>query len=508
MTFNDKNWLVRLSPALVFCKRGLRRKLLVCAVFVIANSSLYAQVQIDSLWALFLNEKALAWQLSGNAALLQGAGLSKFTKLGIAAAVEEGDFKRPQEERQSSIIQFGGEGYSKVDNWHFFANFRYGKKFKNALKFANVTYPYDGNPFITGDSAGGDWRGDQLQATMQIALPKKGRIAPAIAISYLTEQNSRQNDPKPLNRFLKYHIEPSLSYALAPKHKLLILGSYGIQKESIETGYFADRNPPIYSIRGYGEYSVGPVVTAQRFTEGDFFQFGADYLKEGRTEFLIGTRYFARQLTVEEGQAKPIPIGAYDESGIKFHLSYRNSAIGKGQFAYLKFWSTKGLGFDPVFNAINPSYRKLGIDSRIGFWQDLHQTWRGQIALLPNWEYLNYAEEIAKANWSSFMMQPGLAIALNGKLNAKLQLLTALKFSYHFNLQKEISINRPSKLSPILVSPYYEYASNDLTETALNIKAVRAVGAYQVEIAADFSLRSSSTMGSRNFNYISINLIF
>lgn len=482
--------------------------LLILLLMVLSRAEISAQSKTDSLLRIDLGIDANAWQFSGNPIFLSNAKVPSFAKVGANANYLTGNFRRPQDFQKGRRIGFGATGLSKTGDWWFFGSFDYRKSYKDSIRYSNVARHYDGNPFITADAVGGNWRGDGLEAGLQIVLPKMKNWQTAIALDYGTEQHSRDNDPKPLNRLLNYAIQPSVAYTFNDKHTVSLLAGYSFSDETVETGYYADQNPVIYSIRGYGEFSAGPVVTSERFTKGYGFNLGADYRYLGKGEMLLGARFAYRTQDVNEGVAKPVFIGGYDETRGEAFISYRREGKNNGWMARAKGWFRDGTGFDPVFNSINPAFYFSGLDAKLAYWKNTGKQQLVQFALYPGISYTNFFEGIAKTDWTSVMLHQDAGLSVVTRPTTKMTIAGELRAGYHFNIEKDVVINRPSVLSPILVTPYYQYASSNYFNGTVQLSATYQARAVAYQFIGGFNIRKADGLGNRSTSNISFNLIF
>ena len=466
-----------------------------------------AQSKTDSL--LVLSQAALSnsWSLSANPIFLRGTAVPAFAQLGASAQLTSGGFKRPQDFKRQLNFGFGATGLSKVKDWLFFGSFAYGKNYRDSIRYANVANPYQGNPFVTGDGVGGNWRGDGLDASLQLIMPKTGRWQAGLKLDYSTQQNARDNDPKPLNRLLSYAVQPSVAYKFSPNHTLSILAGYSFMDEAVETGYYSDQNPIIYSIRGYGEFTAGPVVTAQRFTKGQGYQLGADYLYKNKVELLFGARFGRQTQDVSDGIAKPIFVGSFDEHKGEVFALFTSGPEKQGFAASAKAWFRNGTGFDPIFNAINPAFYFSGLDAKVSYWKKRDRDLL-IFAFYPALSYTNYYEGIAKTNWTSVMLNQDAGFSIIKPFSKKTTFSGELKLGYHFNLQKDIVVNRPTQLSPVLVAPHYRFASADYLKGAADVGLTFQASSLSYQLKMGIDRIQATDLGSRNNANLSLNLIF
>lgn len=475
-----------------------------------------AQKKVDSL--LLFREKLVNTHLytSENPIWIRDLNIPVFTLAGLSHEVKDGSFRRPQESKKEQQTGFGAKGFSRFREWRFYGEFNYLKIKRDSIRYSNVARPYDGNPFITADSVGGNWKGDYLKGNLQVGLPEFRKWRTAIGLDYETEQSARLNEPKPLFRFLNYKIQPAISYEVNSRNSLSLSMAYSRRNEIVETGFFSDNNPALYSIRGYGTFSRGPVVTAERRTKGSGLKAGLDFKYTSKNAvFLIGGRIAQRTEDINDGVSRPVFIGGFDETAAEGFISYELQSENRGWISTAKAWLRDGAGYDPVFKAENPAYYLSGIDSRIGWWKQLNDKKWINLNTRPGVSYHNYFESVAKTEWTSVMLHQDISAAFSYKLNEKLKLFAEPLFGFHLNLQKNIVINRPGILSEVLVRPDFAVNSTNYWKSMLRTSAELKTSefsylfqlSYQHFNANDQYLNGEK-IGVRNYLQTSINIIF
>jgi hypothetical protein len=475
-----------------------------------------AQKKVDSL--LLFREKLVNthWFTSENPIWIRDVKTPVFTNGGLLFELNQGNFRRPQESEKEELTGFGAKGFSRYKDWRFYGEFNYSKINRDSIIYSNVARPYDGNPFITADSVGGNWKGDQLKGKLQIGLPEFGKWKSAINLDYETEQSARLNEPKPLFRFLNYFVQPAISYEFNSRNSLSITMAYSRRNETVETGFFSENNPALYSIRGYGTFSRGPVVTAERQTRGSGLKAGLDYKYTSKNAvFLIGGRIAQRTEDINDGVSRPVFIGGFDETRVEGFLSYELKSENRGWIVNANSWIRDGIGYDPIFRANNPAYYLSGINSRIGWWKQTNKKKWISLNARPGLSYSNYYESIAKTEWTSVMLHQNFSAAISYGVSDKLKLFAEPLFGFHLNLQKDIVINRPGILSEILVRPDFAVNSTNYWKSMIRTSAEYKSGeiSYLLQISyqhlnANDQYENGVNIGFRNFFQTSMNIIF
>jgi hypothetical protein len=479
-------------------------------------SPVMAQKEPDSL--LLFREKLMSvhWDISKNPVWINDIKLPSYTGAGLIYEFKEGNFRRPQEAKKEQFTGFGAEGFSTFKNWKFYGGFKYVKLQRDSIRFANVARPYDGNPFITADSLSGNWKGDQLTGNLQVGFPEFGKWKTGLGMAYETEQSARMNEPKPLNRFLNFQIQPALAYSFNSSNSLSITMAYTKRNETVETGFFSDNNPPLYSIRGYGTFSKGPVVTAERNTTGSGLEAGLDYKYNKENSIIFaGFRIAQRTEDINDGVSRPIFIGGFDETRAEAFLSYEMKSKNRGWIMFAKGWMRDGTGYDPIFKAINPAYFLSGINSRIGWWKQINKKKWINLNARPGISYSNYFESVAKTEWTSIILHQDVSTAFEYQMTDKLKLFAEPQIGYHFNLQKSLIINRPSILSELLVRPDFSINSTNYLKSTLRASGeYKSTGySYRLQLSYNYlnatgKYMNGNQIGINNYFQTSFNVLF
>jgi hypothetical protein len=498
----------------------MHKKKLIFLVLILMSiagiSSAMAQKKPDSL--LLFKEKLINvhWKVSENPVWINDVQIPAYTKAGLLYELKEGNFRRPQQPKREQFSGFAAEGFSRFRDWKFYGGFKYVKLQRDNIIFSNVARPYDGNPFITADSLSGNWKGDQLSGNLQVGFPEFGKWKTGLGLDYETEQSARMNEPKPLNQFLNYKIQPSIAYSFNTSNSLSMTFAYTKRNENVETGFFSDTNPPLYSIRGYGTFSKGPVVTAERQTAGNGLEAGIDYkYSTESTIFFLGTRVAQRTEEINDGVSSPVYIGGFDETRAEAFMSYELKSQNRGWIVFAKAWARDGAGYDPVFRAVNPAYFLSGINSRVGWWKQINEKKWININAHPGISYSNYFESAAKTEWTSVMMHQDISASFSFRMTDKLKLFAEPLIGYHYNLQKSLVINRPGILSDLLVRPDFAVNSTNYLKSALKASAeYKANGlSYWLQLSYNYlnangRYQNGKNIGIKNNFQTSLSILF
>lgn len=307
-----------------------------------------------------------------------------------------------------------------------------------------------------------------------------------------------------------------MAFEISAKSKLSLSAAYFRKSEEVETGFYSTSNPPLYSLRGYGTFTKGPVVTAERTSAGNGWQAGAEYLfRTSRTSLLVGVRFGGRREDVQDGVSSPIFIGGLDETRGQAFMTLEHRLDNQGWMASAEAWFKDGTGFDPVFQAVNPAYYWSGLKTRLGWWKQPGGSSWFNVNLYPGLTYTNYYESIAKTDWTSVMLHADADVVLAFHYSDRLLLTVRPLIGYHPNLQGDLVINRPTVISTLLVRPDYQFSTQSYLRGMLSAAASYRISEtyYKLEISYDrlnptAGGASIYASGSRNLFQTSLHLLF
>ncbi len=420
-----------------------------------------AMAQVSATDSIYLFQNGFngnVWRQTKNLSLIKLDSVADYGKASLNYLLTQGSFKRPQEATKQLMYGFASEGLKQYGKWRFFGDFSYQKLNNKEVAYSHVARPYDGNPFIWADTLAGDWLGDQLAASLQVSVPlKSNKWNVALLLDYLTEQSARSADPKPLYRYSTIFIKPFITYQLTQNHFFGLELSYQNKNEANEIGFFSTDNPQLYRLRGYGTFSQGPVVTAERFMQGRMLGAGLNYTyqQSETAAFYFGLDYGFKTEDVNQGVSLPVFEGGLDETYGNLYLNFQKKLSRKGYQVSAHAYFRDGSGFDPVFNAYNPAFYFSGLNLDLTFYRKRTEKLMFGIKIEPQLSYLNYYDGIAKTEWTSSNLLSNVSGFVNYSVNQKVSFNVSPNLGYRVNLLKDITIGRPTLLSEILVRPDY-----------------------------------------------------
>jgi hypothetical protein len=461
---------------------------------------------------------AFNWNNSINPMALGLGKLQNFATAGFKFDQQQGRFKRPQEALKLRHLGFGAKGFNRFKAWSFYGEFGYNRLKRDSVNFANVARPYDGNPFITADSIGGNWSGDQLNAKLQVAYPNLGKLRLATHLDYLTEQANRRNDPRPLYRYLDAQLSQSFGFQWNKSSVIALSAGYRRKVEDVETGQLTITNYKLYSLRGYGTNDYVPVVSALRHTAAYGWNIGASYLFETeKSAFFVQSNFSYLTEDVEDGSVRnpntqilePILVGGYDELKYSFAAGYqRKLTENKGWSIALNSQIIDGTGYDPRFNGVNPSLYLATVQANFSYWNIIFNNSWLKLSYLPAWQSINYNEVIAKTDWLVTKLKQDLALSWIKQCNKKWSLELSPLVGYHFPLSGQIVINRPTTISNLLVRPDFEFANTSYLKSSFTAGCTLKTATLTYRLSGNFTQLNTFNAENRNNLHCSFQLLF
>jgi hypothetical protein len=449
---------------------------------------------------------------------LKDADIPHYAAVGLRYERENGTFRRVQQGKSYTLKGFGASGFQSLGKWQFYGEFSYLKLGRDSVQFSNVARPYSGNPFITADSIGGNWRGDQLKAKLAIAYPNYHHWRHGTQITYLTEQANRRNDPRPLYRYLDLALSQDIGYVFNTTSKLSAQLTFTRTTETVETGAFNTSNYKLYSLRGYGLFDFVPVVSAERYTHGFGLQGHLNY--SNRTSerlFLVGMKYNYSTQDVEDGYlrdaltglVKPLLVGGYDRQDVELYMGYlRNTSQRKGWSINANGGIQQGLGYDPRLNGTNPENYFAHVDAALSFWKLSRGGGLLKFTYISQLSHINLYEAISKTDLRVTQLHNDVGLLLKRNLSPKIGLVFEPLLGYHFPLSSDLLIGRPTSITTLLVRPDFDYLQQAYLKAQMLISASLRSDRFEYKLSTGYTSLNPFNGQQRSLLNLRIELIF
>ncbi|SOD13848.1 hypothetical protein SAMN06297358_1273 [Pedobacter xixiisoli] len=481
------------------------------------NSYTEKHLKADSLVEWKHRPSVFPWLLTGELGPLDGKQGGNYGSVGLGYENISGDFKRPQEARRIQQYGLRAQGYRSLRKWRFYGEFAYQKLKRDSINFSNVARPYEGSPFITADSIGGNWKADQLKGMLQVAYPAVGRWSFATSLDYLTEQGSRGNDPRPIYRYLDMEISQSLSYQLGKQSRLTLRGGYRRLTETIETGQVSRNNSKLYSLRGYGTYDFVPVVSASRYNHGSAMKGGLLFMQQNEIDvWLLGGDVSFLAQDAEEGISEdpvtkvlsPLLVGGYDEMQFHAYGGYQRSKPSGGWSFNFDATLKDGKAFDPRFNGVNAERFLWNIVTQAAYWKPRANGGQWRLAYHTHTGYLNHYEFMTGTDWDALNFEQLLELDWRFGLRKSASVSVVPSMGYSFPLKDALSIARPTVISNLLEVPDHAIMSSSYLLAGMGTSVTFPVNKQWYRLTASYELRSTKNALQRNHAKISLNMVF
>jgi hypothetical protein len=420
------------------------------------------------------------WREGGNPAGLAGAGLPGIGRFTAALGGESGALRRPQDAEGRRALRFGVEGDRARPGAATAGRLVYGREAARAVRWSAVADPYAGSPYIWADSAGGDWTRDRVE--IQGAAATLTPLAPltvGLRLDYAVAQGARQNDPRPLFRRRDLRLTPGVALRLAEHHTIGAHLALGRGREENEVGYFADRDPYLFRLRGYGLYDVTQLVQGERTVLDHELGGGLQYAGErGRWRWSAALDAAVAVDSAVEGVASPRFGGRYRREGAGLGLALRRRGVGRVAEARFEARVLEGRGTDPVFLAQNTTDAERSAVLRLSGWRERGAGERPLEASLDLGVHTLEREDIAtRTRWDITTLGITSALGARRPRAGGGALLAAARAGYGAALRSHFEALRPTALTPILTEPEFRYHAADRFHLSLALGGERPLGA-------------------------------
>ena len=286
--------------------------LLVAIFFAVANLS-YANSN-DSIQqkTSLSSEKILnlktVWTKSSNAAGLQFFDIqNKIAKAYINFNHENGDFHLFQQEKENSELGFYTNGYLNFNRWKFYGDFNYFKQTCEDAKWVDVLEPYNDNPYILGDSAGGTYYKEYFKMRGKAAYQINEALTFGFDVKYKAGVGARRKDPRPSNEITSFDIIQGLIFNFN-KIKLGANFRYEGGKEDIELSTVTDNIFNFYHFKGLGAYTMSTEKDV-RSSESNLFGGGLQFNFNGNKITNLTELNFHKKTTdIKRGKTYPLQV--------------------------------------------------------------------------------------------------------------------------------------------------------------------------------------------------------
>lgn len=182
-----------------------------------------------------------------------------------------GDYKYISDPRSMNSGQVALEGFKRVNKLHFYGSFSYNISGLKGQKWKDVLMPSQGNPFILGDSIGGDYDNERFAIKGVMASTLNKKLKWAVAVDYNGGSSADQSDPRPRIDATRYSIYPGIMYNLLPDWSIGLDFGYEGYKEVISVTTTTKKDHNYFLFQGLGNYTIESGISHGRQYKGTAF---------------------------------------------------------------------------------------------------------------------------------------------------------------------------------------------------------------------------------------------
>lgn len=397
----------------------------------------------------------------------------------------KGDYARSMDASDIRQFSIGTYSYQKYEGIGIYGKFEYINSYEDNVEWCDMMDPYTGTPFTLGDKIGGDYHKEIFHL--------KGGMASkfffdnfywGVGLDYISGSGGKDNDPRPLNKLMKFEVEPGLTYDIN-NVRLGMSFLYSYRKEEIDIKSFIDNeNYEIYRFRGLGLYTIDEVSNFDRnyFSNkyGLNFQLGFN-IGDIKNVTDIGCSY--KKENIEDGSNTIKDYSLYEEEALTFKSNFickksdlMHSFVLKADFfdriGTINVVRLESEGLSKVWRKYDGNkdytqqYSKIGFDySMYKMKSDCEMDWKAEVSLSiedSDKEY-KYTPFLFEEEYKNLYFNA--AITKTFILNNKSLFVINLNGGYKSNLDKNIYVLDRSNMNDLLVDNIGDYMVESVVRT-------------------------------------------
>ncbi|QGY45546.1 hypothetical protein GM418_18270 [Maribellus comscasis] len=248
------------------------------------------------------------WSESKNAAALVYFGCdSRIASAAVYSEIQDKYYHLFQEGDARFQTGFFTDGYVNLNKWKFYGKFNYFSQQEKNTKWVQVMEPYNDNPYIVGDSIGGDYSKEYFIMEGKGAYQVNNKFSFGFDVNYTTGVGAKRKDPRPENTITTFDISPAVIFDF-DKIKLGANFRYLGSKEDIEVSTVTSKTFYIFHFKGMGVYSSTPefddrVHISNQLGGGLQFNFNGREMKN-----LTEVNFYKKTTDIKRGETYPLQV--------------------------------------------------------------------------------------------------------------------------------------------------------------------------------------------------------
>lgn len=275
-----------------------------------------------------------------------------------------GDYKPVSDPRSVHSGKVLVEGFKQVDKLHFYGSFLYNISSLEGQKWKDVLLPSPGNPFILGDSIGGDYDNELFEIKGVMASSANENFKWGVSMNYKGGSSADQNDPRPLIDAMRYSVRPGILYRIPSSSWGLGLDlGYERYREDIKISVIETNIVHhFFLFQGLGLYYMESGISYSRRYKGNAFS-GNGHVnwKNNAAENILRIGYENRTENSEDGSSEsPFRSGDYKETvySLSDIFSVKKDAMAHILKIYADYSPSKGIWYDQK-KTVNPNDQSI-----------------------------------------------------------------------------------------------------------------------------------------------------
>jgi hypothetical protein len=229
---------------------------------------------------------------------------------------QSGDFKHVSDAKSLNAGSIAVEGFKQVRKFHFYGGFSYDMEGNRMQKWKDVLMPSAGNPFILGDSIGGDYHNELFEIKAAVASAYRPNFLWGIGALYQGGNSSDQNDPRPKTDAVRYTLRPGMLYGFAHWKIGIDFAYKGYREEILISVLETNLTHRFFLFQGLGAYFQHSGISHSRRYNGRSYDGNLQlHWTDASVKNLLQSGYETVSEKSEDGSVgSPFKSGDYDEN--------------------------------------------------------------------------------------------------------------------------------------------------------------------------------------------------
>lgn len=369
-------------------------------------------------------------------------------RIEVFSGGETGSFRKAMEAENLFNLGFLTNGQTYLGEWKLEGRFGYRRRFERNILFSGISDPYNGNPFLWGDTLSGNWQRDAIRTQVSMTLPAFRNWTAGLALDYATSTGARLSEPKPFFRYRYIRINPTFQWDFSEGllNKIILELSYSSAFEENEIGYSTVNNTYLIRGRGYGSAIKGPIRALDRRRNVNIFGIQLNWTLSHKWK-VDGSMDFCRE-EVSDGIANPQTDGLYSRTSGRGLIAYNTENVGLDASIDVHRAGTE----DYAYGFENWYHNSLGLKINMDFGTPVNDHLSSGISL-------SFLTESSRDHIVDGVFEFS-NVVLSGFHTISWNKLRVFFFiGYQYNLNANMEVGNPDVLNRLIYGPDFFYRS-------------------------------------------------